>query len=39
MMPSFIEQLEARGYDLTTLRFSIRKKAEAGAGKLHEKKS
>ena len=25
--PSFLEELEARGYDLTTLRFSVRKKA------------
>jgi hypothetical protein len=24
--PSFVEELEARGYDLTTLQFSIRKK-------------
>jgi len=24
--PSFMEELEARGYDLTTLRFSIKKK-------------
>jgi len=24
--PSFLEELEARGYDLTTLRFSVRKK-------------
>lgn len=27
MMPSLIEELEARGYDLTTLKFSIMKKA------------
>lgn len=26
MNPSFLEELEARGYDLTTLRFSIKKK-------------
>jgi hypothetical protein len=26
--PSVLEELEARGYDLTTLRFSIRKKAK-----------
>jgi hypothetical protein len=26
MNPSFIEQLELRGYDLTTLKFSIMKK-------------
>jgi hypothetical protein len=25
--PSFVEELEKRGYDLTTLRFSIQKKA------------
>lgn len=25
--PSFIEELEARGYDLTTFKFSIQKKA------------
>ena len=25
--PSFLAELEARGYDLTTLKFSIRKKA------------
>lgn len=25
--PSFIEELQARGYDITTLRFSIQKKA------------
>ena len=25
--PSFLEELTARGYDLTTLRFSIQKKA------------
>jgi len=24
--PSFLEELEARGYDLTTFRFSVRKK-------------
>ena len=24
--PSFIEELEARGYDITTLRFSVEKK-------------
>ena len=27
MNPSLIEELEARGYDITTLRFSIMKKA------------
>lgn len=27
MRPSLIEELEARGYDITTLRFSIMKKA------------
>lgn len=27
--PSFLAELEARGYDLTTLKFSIRKKASA----------
>lgn len=26
MLPSVLEELEARGYDLTTLRFSVRKK-------------
>jgi hypothetical protein len=26
--PSFVEELEARGYDLTSLQFSIRKKEE-----------
>lgn len=26
MMPSFLEELEARGYDITTFRFSISKK-------------
>jgi len=26
--PSFIEELERRGYDITTFRFSIKKKAE-----------
>jgi hypothetical protein len=26
MMPSMVEELEARGYDLTTLKFSIMKK-------------
>lgn len=26
MLPSLIEELEARGYDITTLRFSIQKK-------------
>jgi hypothetical protein len=25
--PSFLEELDARGYDLTTLRFSVQKKA------------
>lgn len=28
MQPSFIEELEARGYDITTIRFSISKKKE-----------
>lgn len=28
--PSLIEELEARGYDITTLRFSIEKKPETG---------
>ena len=28
MNPSFVEELEARGYDLTTLRFYIRKKQQ-----------
>jgi hypothetical protein len=28
MMPSMIEELEARGYDLTTLKFSVMKKAQ-----------
>lgn len=28
MNPSLIEELEARGYDITTLRFSIQKKAQ-----------
>lgn len=27
MMPSLIEEFQARGYDITTLKFSIRKKA------------
>jgi hypothetical protein len=26
--PSFVQELEARGYDLTTLRFSIRRKVQ-----------
>jgi hypothetical protein len=26
--PSFINELEARGYDITTLKFSIKKKAQ-----------
>jgi hypothetical protein len=26
---SFIEELEARGYDITTLRFSVRKKCQS----------
>ena len=26
--PSFMQELEARGYDLTTIRFSIKKKTE-----------
>lgn len=30
--PSFVKELEARGYDLTTLKFSIQKKAQ-GVGK------
>lgn len=29
--PSFLEELEARGYDLTTLRFSIQKKTDQTA--------
>lgn len=29
--PSFLEELEARGYDLTTLRFSVRKKEAPNA--------
>lgn len=29
MEPSLIEELEARGYDITTLQFSIRKRATA----------
>lgn len=28
MQPSMIEELEARGYDLSTLKFSIQKKAQ-----------
>lgn len=28
MNPSFLEELESRGYDLTTLRFSVRKKGK-----------
>lgn len=28
MMPSLIEELEARGYDITTLKFSIMKKQQ-----------
>ena len=27
--PPFLEELEARGYDITTLKFSIRKKGKA----------
>lgn len=27
MLPSLIEELQARGYDITTLKFSIQKKA------------
>jgi len=43
--PSVIEELEARGYDITTLRFSIQRKpakaiearrAETGTGSVHE---
>ena len=30
MQPSLIEELDARGYDLTTLKFSIKKKATHG---------
>ena len=30
MEPSLIEELDARGYDLTTLKFSIKKKAAHG---------
>ena len=33
MRPSLIEELEARGYDITTLRFSIMKKQADGEGK------
>jgi hypothetical protein len=29
--PSFLDELEARGYDLTTLRFSVRKKEAPNA--------
>ena len=28
MLPSFLEELESRGYDLTTIKFSIMKKAK-----------
>lgn len=28
MLPSFIEELEARGYDITTIKFSIMKKVQ-----------
>ena len=31
--PSLLEDLESRGYDLSTLVFSIRKKKETGDGK------
>lgn len=31
MKPSLLEELEARGYDLTTLKFSILKKQPQGA--------
>lgn len=27
MLPSFVQELEARGYDITTLKFSIMKKS------------
>ena len=30
MRPSLMEELDARGYDLTTLKFSIKKKADHG---------
>lgn len=26
MLPSFVEELQARGYDITTLRFSVKRK-------------
>ena len=29
MQPSMLEELEARGYDITTLKFSIQKKVQA----------
>ena len=28
MMPSLVEELQARGYDITTLKFSIKKKVQ-----------
>lgn len=31
MRPSLLEELDARGYDLTTLKFSIQKKKERAA--------
>jgi hypothetical protein len=31
--PSLLAELEARGYDLTTLRFSVRKKSDYGSAK------
>lgn len=33
MQPSLIEELKARGYDITTLQFSIRKRATAEPAK------
>ena len=32
MLPSMIEELEERGYDITTLKFSIMKKQTAATG-------
>ncbi len=31
LRPSFIDELDKRGYDLDTLRFSIKKKVDCGA--------
>lgn len=36
--PSLIEELEARGYDITTLRFSIRKKTPTLSARLNQAK-